>query len=141
MPATIEKNCKSCGKLIVVRLADHKRGWGNYCNKSCKAIKQTQDTKITGPDYRAIGRTVKQMRRGKYAKSLFAGGKKTKAPKNGIFRNGERMTCAVCGDWATNGVESILSHHPVDPIHGYRIEWTCDRHFDDTHPFSGDAFD
>ena len=31
------KNCKCCGKEINVRMADHKRGWGNFCNKSCKA--------------------------------------------------------------------------------------------------------
>ena len=33
----VEKNCKACGDLIVVRLADHKRGWGNFCDKRCKA--------------------------------------------------------------------------------------------------------
>lgn len=41
---TIEKKCKCCGKPIIVRLADHKRGWGNFCNKSCKAIAQERKT-------------------------------------------------------------------------------------------------
>lgn len=42
MPAMIDKNCKSCGCRIRVRVADHKRGWGNYCSKSCKATKQAK---------------------------------------------------------------------------------------------------
>ena len=33
----VEKNCKACGSNIFVRLADHKRGWGNFCNKACSA--------------------------------------------------------------------------------------------------------
>ena len=37
MPAMIDKSCKHCSSDITVRLADHKRGWGNFCNKSCKA--------------------------------------------------------------------------------------------------------
>jgi len=40
MPATIDKHCKHCKKSITVRLADHNRGWGNFCNKSCKAKHQ-----------------------------------------------------------------------------------------------------
>ena len=35
--ATVEKNCKACGSNITVRLADHKRGWGNFCDKACSA--------------------------------------------------------------------------------------------------------
>lgn len=34
--STVVKNCKACGMRINVRLADHKRGWGNFCDKSCK---------------------------------------------------------------------------------------------------------
>ena len=37
MAAIIDKKCKHCSDNIAVRLADHKRGWGNFCNKSCKA--------------------------------------------------------------------------------------------------------
>lgn len=33
----VQKNCKACGDLIAVRLADHKRGWGNFCDKACAA--------------------------------------------------------------------------------------------------------
>lgn len=35
--STIQKNCAACGTLITVRLADHKRGWGKFCDKSCAA--------------------------------------------------------------------------------------------------------
>ena len=37
MTKMVDKNCKACGALITVRLADHKRGWGNYCDKACAA--------------------------------------------------------------------------------------------------------
>ena len=33
----VEKNCLACGDLITVRLADHKRGWGKFCDKACAA--------------------------------------------------------------------------------------------------------
>jgi hypothetical protein len=33
----VEKNCMACGDLIRVRLADHKRGWGKFCDKACSA--------------------------------------------------------------------------------------------------------
>ena len=38
---TVQKNCKACGDLITVRLADHKRGWGNFCDKACAAAHKT----------------------------------------------------------------------------------------------------
>lgn len=44
MAKTIEKKCKHCSSSITVRLADHKRGWGNFCNKSCKAKYQERRT-------------------------------------------------------------------------------------------------
>ena len=34
---SIQKNCAACGDLITVRLADHKRGWGRFCDKACAA--------------------------------------------------------------------------------------------------------
>lgn len=37
MTSMIDKKCKHCKSDITVRLADHNRGWGNFCNKSCKA--------------------------------------------------------------------------------------------------------
>lgn len=33
----VQKNCEACGDLIDVRLADHKRGWGRFCDKRCSA--------------------------------------------------------------------------------------------------------
>jgi hypothetical protein len=33
----IQKNCLACGDLISVRLADHRRGWGKFCDKACAA--------------------------------------------------------------------------------------------------------
>ena len=38
--AKIARKCKSCGAEFEARAADVKRGWGLYCSKSCKAIKQ-----------------------------------------------------------------------------------------------------
>ena len=40
----IERKCKCCSKLISVREADVKRGWGLYCSKSCKAKAQERKT-------------------------------------------------------------------------------------------------
>lgn len=129
------KNCKYCNETMNVRKADHDRGWANFCSKSCKAKWQTSKTGIAGPHYKAKGKTVNQMKNGNYAKSKFAG----RLRKNGIYRNGERVVCDTygCNEWATNGVESIMADNPIDPIHGYRIEWSCHKHFDDTHPFDG----
>lgn len=46
MAATVEVKCvnKACGKMFTARVADRKRGWGKFCSKSCKAIKQEQRT-------------------------------------------------------------------------------------------------
>lgn len=44
MPRMIDKKCKHCESAISVRMADHKRGWGNFCNKSCKAKYQEKRT-------------------------------------------------------------------------------------------------
>lgn len=41
MAKMIAKNCKACGAEISVRLADHKRGWGNFCDKACAAAYKT----------------------------------------------------------------------------------------------------
>ena len=40
MASMINKQCKHCGSSITVRLADHRRGWGKFCDKSCKAKHQ-----------------------------------------------------------------------------------------------------
>lgn len=44
MAAMVEVKCKSCKGWFKARVADRKRGWGRYCSKSCKAIKQEQQT-------------------------------------------------------------------------------------------------
>jgi hypothetical protein len=40
----IDKKCSNCDANITVRMADHKRGWGKFCNKSCKAKHQEKRT-------------------------------------------------------------------------------------------------
>jgi hypothetical protein len=42
----IEVRCKSCKTPFMARVADRKRGWGRFCSKSCKAVKQTQRTGV-----------------------------------------------------------------------------------------------
>lgn len=41
---TVEVKCERCQKPFTARVADRKRGWGKYCSKSCKAVKQEQRT-------------------------------------------------------------------------------------------------
>lgn len=43
-PKMVERKCKCCRKPFQARAADVKRGWGLFCSKSCKAIKQEQRT-------------------------------------------------------------------------------------------------
>ena len=40
----VDRKCKCCGGPFKARAADVKRGWGKFCSKSCKAIKQEQRT-------------------------------------------------------------------------------------------------
>jgi hypothetical protein len=65
--------CSKCATKFEARTADIKRGWGKFCSKSCKANVQARKTGVSGPDYRAAGRTTDQMRNGSYAKSKFKG--------------------------------------------------------------------
>lgn len=44
MPKMVECKCKGCGNPFMARVADRKRGWGQFCSKSCKAIKQEKRT-------------------------------------------------------------------------------------------------
>jgi hypothetical protein len=40
----VERKCKFCGETIHPREADVKRGWGLFCNKTCKASEQERRT-------------------------------------------------------------------------------------------------
>lgn len=42
MAARVTVNCASCKQPFSARVADRNRGWGKFCSKSCKAVKQTQ---------------------------------------------------------------------------------------------------
>lgn len=44
MPQMVDRICKGCKHPFKARAADVKRGWGLFCSKSCKAIKQEQRT-------------------------------------------------------------------------------------------------
>lgn len=44
MPKMVEQKCRCCRSPFLARAADVKRGWGLYCSKSCKAIKQEKRT-------------------------------------------------------------------------------------------------
>ncbi len=54
---TTEVNCKNCGILFTARVADRKRGWGKYCDKSCKAKEQEART---GQQQNYFGRIDRQ---------------------------------------------------------------------------------
>jgi len=43
-PKMVERVCRCCRTKFMARAADVKRGWGLYCSKSCKAIKQEVHT-------------------------------------------------------------------------------------------------
>lgn len=47
--------CKCCKTSFEARTADVKRGWGKYCSKSCKAIKQTQKNGYNPNNWRSSG--------------------------------------------------------------------------------------
>lgn len=44
MAAMVDVKCKGCGIIFQARVADVKRGWGKFHNKSCKATVQEQRT-------------------------------------------------------------------------------------------------
>lgn len=44
MATMVTQKCQRCKTLFEARLADVKRGWGKFCSKSCKAIKQEART-------------------------------------------------------------------------------------------------
>lgn len=53
--STVVVKCETCKQPFTARVADRKRGWGRYCSKSCKAIKQTQRTGRGAPRSRDDG--------------------------------------------------------------------------------------
>lgn len=40
----VEVKCERCKTPFLARVADRKRGWGRFCSKSCKAVRQEQRT-------------------------------------------------------------------------------------------------
>lgn len=44
MPAMVERKCAWCKDSFQARVADVKRGWGKFCSKSCKAMRQEKRT-------------------------------------------------------------------------------------------------
>ena len=52
-PGQVKKNCEACGDLIAVRLADHKRGWGRFCDKRCAAAHKSGERPSSISKYHA----------------------------------------------------------------------------------------
>lgn len=49
MATMVMSKCAYCGNYIKVREADVKRGWGRFCDKSCKASHQSFGPKLPPP--------------------------------------------------------------------------------------------
>lgn len=43
-PRMVGRKCNWCKALFQARAADVKRGWGKFCSKSCKAMRQEKRT-------------------------------------------------------------------------------------------------
>lgn len=43
-PGKVEVKCQCCKQPFLARIADRKRGWGKFCSKRCKAVKQERRT-------------------------------------------------------------------------------------------------
>jgi len=124
MAATGTFSCLWCKTDFEARIADRNRGWAQYCCKGCKAKHQTKTTGINGANYRAMGKSVTQMKAGHFTKSKFS---KKRAKHDGTSEMAHKK-CHYCGAPAVNGVYSITG-----------IEWLCSQHMDNSHPFSSDA--
>ena len=120
----ITKKCEECGEAMSVRVADHNRGWGKFCSKSCKAKFQTAKTGIAGPNYRASNKTVKQMAAGKFSPSIF---KKTKPVKRGY------LTIVAYEPWDDEVINGDVAYSNK---HGCWIDFREDA---GEHPFDSDA--
>jgi endogenous inhibitor of DNA gyrase (YacG/DUF329 family) len=105
--ATVEVKCQRCGQQFKARVADRARGWGKFCSKSCKAIKQTQ---------------------------RFRSGAASKAWKrhDGVSEMAHKK-CDTCGAPAINGVYTndrdrpiewgCALHHDTTPITAGHGQW------------------
>jgi len=100
---TIEVRCERCKSTFRARVADRARGWGRFCSKRCKAIKQTQR-----------GGTVKGSPRKRHD------GRSPMAHK----------VCDTCGAPAINGVYTASGiewgcelHHDTTPITAGHGQW------------------
>lgn len=119
---TVKCHNKKCGREFQARTADVNRGWGKFCSKSCKAVKQFKDTGVSRPDFAASGLTVKHMQSGKYNKTM---------PPDPDNPSRSRGTCAFCSAPAVNA-------YPTNFDDGEKAEWSnylrrfviryCDRH-------------
>jgi hypothetical protein len=124
--------CKNCKTPFEARTADVNRGWGLYCSKACKARKQTSLTGVAGPDYRAEGRNVNQMRNGKYAKSKFTGRRTGSGDGVRWF-----PTIVIYNEW-----DEEVERGGVKYSHRHRCWLVKDDGSDpliDAHPFDSDA--
>lgn len=122
--------CKNCSSEFEARIADIKRGWGKFCSKSCKAKKQTQLTGVSSPHYKASGKTVNQMKNGKFTKTKF---KKNSSLPTSVTHDeyGDWKKCG-CGDNATIFVQNGFGNN------GFSGQ--CEKCKDYTHPFDSDNF-
>lgn len=121
----VEKKCSYCGDVFYPKEADVKRGWGKFCSKSCKASQQTKDTGIAGAHFKAKGRSVNQMKNGKFSKSKFK------------YNSGDKFyrTTIAYEDWD----DEVLNG---DVVWSDRYGWLVrdDGSGDiDAHPFDSDA--
>lgn len=122
MPSMTKIKCANCNNTFEARTADVNRGWGKFCSKSCKASKQTKLTGITGPHYKAAGRTVEQMQNGNYAKSKFKDKKRwfrssiAFEPWDEEVENGDAKYSHKHGCWLVrdNGDDPFIDAHPFD---------------------------
>lgn len=105
---TVVVNCQRCKQPFTARVADRARGWGKFCSKSCKAIRQVQTGGASGPGH--IGNSKPRKR----------------LPRPDGFTPMVHKTCDTCGAPAVNGV---YTNDPRRPI-----EWGCRLHHDTT-PF------
>lgn len=110
--AMVTVKCKCCGNAFEARAADRARGWGKFCSKSCKAIRQVQRGGASGPGH--VGNA----------------GRSKKYPKHDGRSPMAHKVCGTCGEPAINGARD-----------GDQIEWYCAAHEYEArlHPFDSDA--